>query len=164
ESHHRRNANHDRRILYPTATFLGTKPRFRVGADGRPRLERPPVRLEDYRSSRLLDLIRVAQAARRAPPSATTVRLTESLIREMAGVARENDAAFLLVNWRWRDGAAAPFGDLGVPVLDTLDDAPPDWAHWTLPQDDHPGPRACARVARMIRDALAPAVSAPETP
>jgi len=155
-SHVRRNANYDRRLLFPKARFLGTKPRFALDADGRPYLARLPVRYEDYRHSYLVDLVKIAWGAHRKGrvPSREAVELTRALVRAMGEYCAERGVHFLLVDWRWRPSDPAIFEGLGVPVLDTLEDAPPGWEHMRLRGEDHPNARASRHVAELLRARL----------
>ena len=95
-AHVARNEYHDRRVLYPKARFLSTKPRFGLRDDGTLVLEHEPVRYEDYSYSRIWARLQMARI-RQGPPLST--ELTRALIREMRDFAESNGAQFLVVNW-----------------------------------------------------------------
>jgi len=175
DGHHVRNNNYDRRQLFPHARFIGTKPLFRVGADGRPALARRPVLFErfspgtpaggtrhpglfhwDYPHSWLADAIGLAWRRLSGAPPRGDVRLTRALLLEMQRYCRERGIDFVVVRWRYEDDPEMDglFAGLDVPVIDTLRDAPPDWEQMLIPGDGHPDERAAQRAAILISDYL----------
>ncbi len=154
-SHRKRNDNTDRRILYPGGSFVGTKPRFGIGPDGRPVLRKRPMRYEDYRSSYLLDLVKTGWASRRKRPTARAEELTKALILEMDEYCRSHGVRFVLVDWRWSDRDWDGLADLPVNRIDTLDGAPHNWDNLRIPRDDHPNARASRHVAEQLSGWLA---------
>ncbi len=153
-AHIRRNGTRDRRLLYPKATFLGTKPTFVLDGDGRPRLAHRPVRYENLRTSYFLDLVRIRLGPEWGGAARRSEKLTRALVREMGETCRSHGVEFVLLNWRWREADFEDFGDLGVDEVDTLDEAPPGWPNMKLPRDEHPNPRASRRAAELLRNHL----------
>lgn len=171
DGHAMRNSNYDRRQLYPSARFIGTKPRFTLRGDGTPVLEKRPVlfapdpvpgdgiaaRLRallraDYPHSWVADAVLLAWRRVTGSPPPVDHALTGALILEMQRLSRAQRAAFVVVRWRYgRDPAMdALFSRLQVPVVDTLERAPPDWGRMVDPGTGHPDRRAAAHVAREI--------------
>jgi hypothetical protein len=164
-----RNGNYDRRMLYPNAVFLGTKPLFDLDPRGRLVLARKPARYEQLHTSYLLDLLRIRLGTLMGTFPPAPLALTRALVREMAAAARERGARFVVVNWRWSeaDRSDRDLEDLGAEVIDTLDDAPPGWAAMRLPGDEHPDRAAGRHVAELLRRRLlepVPGASAPTAP
>jgi hypothetical protein len=158
--HLRRNATADRRLLFPGGRFLGTKPLFRLDESGDPILVERPVRYEDRRSLRILDLLRVAVVHYGPVPG---LDLTRALVRQMALTAAARGARFAVLDWDMENDTdptcrAHPFAGLGVRVVRPADTAPPGWSTWTLPGDLHPDARAthfaAETLARAIKDVL----------
>lgn len=154
EDHVIRNGNQDRRLLYPNAVFLGTKPFFALDRQGRPSLAGKPERYEQRRTSYLLDLLKIRGGTLIGAFPPAPVPLTRALIREMAAASRGRGARFLLVNWRWDGTDRNDFDDLGVEVVDTLEGAPPGWPAMRLPGDEHPDAAASRHVAELLRRRL----------
>ncbi len=154
--HVARNDNHDRRLLFRQGRFLGTKPRFRLTDDGGLEQIHRPIRYEDYPYSRVLAAMQLSFIHRGPAPS---IPLTRALIRAIDDAASRRGARFLAVHFHQARPSSAR-GDLvfdgldGFPIVDTRTDAPADWPKWIIPGDDHPTPRAHARVATMITAAL----------
>ncbi len=153
-SHRKRNGHTDRRILYPGGSFVGTKPRFEIGPDGRPTLRNRPVRYENHRTSYLLDVLRIRGAARESRLLARAEPLTKALILEMDRYCRSQGVRFVLVDWRWSDRDWDGLADLPVDRIDTLDGAPRHWNNLRIPRDDHPNTRAGQRVAGLLGEWL----------
>ena len=65
--HTRRNANHDRRLLFPKGRFLGTKPLLGIGENGRPLLKKEPRRHEETSFIRLWGTVQGAWAKGEGP-------------------------------------------------------------------------------------------------
>lgn len=149
-----RNGNHDRRLLYPTARFLGTKPMFTLAGDGSLELARPPVRYENYSYSRVWAALQMLWLRHGPPHSAD---LTRALILEMKKLVEAGGAKFLVVNWvqdtpmsRVSQAGTRPLEGLDVQVLDLGDGAPDDWDQWIIEGDGHPNARAHRRAAGLI--------------
>ena len=174
EDHVTRNANDDRRLLYPDARFLATKPLYGVGRDGALHLLRAPRRTDEIRSLRLWDWMRLLWTQRGPLPDRD---LTRALVTEMRKFVEARGARFLVVNWEQEvdertflpyppgQGRIAILEGLGLEILDTRAGAPPDWDRWTIPGDPHPDARAHARVAALLAQRLesVPAGAALET-
>jgi hypothetical protein len=147
-----RNGVSDRRLLIPSARFLGTKPRFELSAGGGLELRSRPHLYRRFDRSWLVDLvrIRVGRALGVFPPYPEN--LTRAIVLEMKRTATDAGARFLVVNWRYRgDEPADLFSSLGIDTIDTL--APPTparWADMRIPGDGHPSAEACSRVAGLI--------------
>jgi len=170
DDHVLRNGVADRRLLIPFARFAGTKPRFELGRDGRPRLASAPVRYEDHVHSWLVDLVRIrlGGALGLFPPRPT--ELTGALVAEMGRIADSRRARFLVVHWRSDAEPARTFlRQPGTELVDTGVDPPPGWERMTIPGDGHPDGRAHDHVAGLLATALAagpatPAATTPEVP
>jgi hypothetical protein len=96
EDHVSRNANDDRRLLYPDARFLATKPLYGIGRDGALFLRRAPRRTEEIRSLRLWDWTRLLWTQRGPLPDRD---LTRALVTEMRKFVEARGARFVVVNW-----------------------------------------------------------------
>lgn len=163
EDHVTRNANDDRRLLYPDARFIATKPLYGVGRDGALYLRRAPRRTDEIRSLRLWDWMRLLWTQRGPLPDRD---LTRALIAEMRRFVEARGARFVVVNWDQEidartflpyppgEGRIAILEGLGLEILDTRAGAPPDWDRWTIPGDPHPDARAHARVAALLAQRL----------
>ena len=148
--HIMRNGNHDRRLLHPSASFLGTKPRFALDGDGKLYLADRPALYEDYRHSWLLDALKISVGAKLGvfPPRPEGV--TRGIIRQMQAYCQANGARFVVLHWRWTDDEYDRlFESLDVEVIDTLDDAPPGWQDMTIP-DGHPNRAAGGHVTQLL--------------
>jgi hypothetical protein len=150
DDHILRNATNDRRLLHPAGRFLGTKPRFVLDEAGALRLADTPVRYEDLGpQSYLLGLLRsVGLRTRLIPRDAPEV--TRALVREMHRYCTERGAGFVLVDWRWQAADYDGFDDLGLDVIDTLDEAPPEWGAAMQITGWHPGAAASEHVAGLL--------------
>jgi hypothetical protein len=154
-SHVERNEVADRRVLWPSARFLGTKPRFEITGDGALELRDRPVRYEERMRPRLLDAL--DRAGRRFGPLPSAA-LTSRLVQEMERLASERGAVLLVVLWtRAHDGGPDAVRRVLFPWLDprrAIDvgaGAPAGWDDWVIPGDGHPDERAQARVAALLR-------------
>ena len=157
-AHLQRNDNDDRRLLYPTARFLSTKPEFALRSDGTLFLDKRPILYRDLSYSRIWACLRLRWQAIGPPPS---VELTRALIREMRDYVESRGAEFFVVNWDQDTpmsavpaGRPGPLAGLDVRVLDTRESAPPAWDDWTIRGDGHPDGRAHRRVANLIAKEL----------
>jgi hypothetical protein len=150
--HVRRNANRDRRLLYPGGRFLGTKPRFQLDKDGALVQTDWPERYGRRTGFRLVDLARVVLTAY-GPRE--TLGVTRALVREMADQAAARGASFVVLNWNLGDRGnelcgPRPFDGLSIQVVRLADDAPEGWSEWTLPGDLHPDARSTKYAAEVL--------------
>ena len=150
-----RNKNYDRRMLVPNLRYLGTKPLFKVNRKNELYLARKPLLYKDYRNSRLVDFIimRLGGMLDIFPPYGT--KLAKALIQEMKRYTEAQGVRFVMINWRWTQEDFIPLDffkglDLEDNLIDTLKDAPPDFAAMRIPGDGHPDARANAHVARLL--------------
>lgn len=155
-SHVRRNANQDRRILFPGARFLGTKPRFSLGGGGLEQVDRP-LRYEDVSYSRIGAYLEVAWTHYGPRP---TLELTRALVQALDAEAKAAGAKLIVVNWQMGAEApvtcgARPLEGLGVEVIRPAEDPPEGWSNWVIPGDYHPTARAHAHVADLVVARLA---------
>jgi hypothetical protein len=152
--HVRRNANHDRRILFPKGRFLGTKPMFQLGDDGRPVQNRKPMRFEDTTFIRLWGTVQGAWAHWGPEP---TPAVTRALVQEMKQVAEGCDAQLIVIDWNQDEpGISRPsiLDDLDLHLIDTAADSPDGWHTWKIPGDTHPDQQASGYAAQLIYDKL----------
>jgi hypothetical protein len=146
--HVERNENDDRRLIIPSARFLGTKPLFDLARDGTLYLSRKPERFAAMTDLRVRAALRLFYSRWGPPPR---VELTRALIRDMKQFVESNGAKLLVVRWVRRPGARdAVLDGLNVHVLDTADSLPPGWSEWWIPGDGHPDGRAHGHVARLV--------------
>ena len=139
-----RNEVYDRRIQYPDGRFLGTKPLFRVKADGSVYLAREALEFKDYSYSRVWAALQILKLRWGPKP---TVRLTRGLIQEMKNFAESNGARFVVVDWY--DDPSFPWG-LNVDVIRLGANAPVGWSDWIIPGDGHPDSRGHLYAAEYI--------------
>lgn len=154
-AHVRRNANADRRLLFPRARFVGTKPLFALRDGKELYLTRRPRRYDERIACHVCDALRFAWTRFGPEPD---LALTRALILAMKRYAESRGASFTLVHWRFGSQPRPPGSFLGIPLdlVDTGADAPPGWSAWRIPGDGHPDARAHARVARLLAGRLAP--------
>jgi hypothetical protein len=153
DQHIRRNENYDRRIIFPNAQFLGTKPRFVLQPGGDVVLDKFPVRYEDYSYSRIWATAQRVNQEYGKPPS---FDLTGALIRKMKAYVESKGAAFVMVHWRWKNERSTLLDQNleDVETIDTMLGAPAGWAEWRIIGDGHPEPRAHSRVASLIMERI----------
>jgi len=155
--HVRRNNNADRRLIFPGAKFLGTKPRFATRRDGTLEQVEKPARYEDLSQLRLWQLLQLAWAKYGPPPS---MDLTRALVREMKAAVESRGATFILVLWTNRHStppgklSARLFPGIRLNVIDTGAGAPADWDSYHIPGEYHPDARAYARVASLVAEKI----------
>ena len=151
DDHPQRNGNRDRRMLYPDERFVGTKPVFKLDADGRPAPAHGPVRYEDYSVSHLAALVRLAL------PTPRPINLTRQLIRTMRREVEAAGAVFIAIDWGWPQGGRdrpSLFGPLeaeGMRVLYTEQSPPRNWRYMVIPGSGHPTVQAHGLVANRLR-------------
>jgi hypothetical protein len=155
EGQNDRNLNYDRRVLYQSARFVGTKPLFGLNRDGAPYLKKRPVLYEDLPYSRVWAYVQIAWQRWGPIP---TFDLTRALVREMRDYVEARGATFVVVDWDWAysgtEGDPSPFEGMNLNLVDTGDEAPPEWGDWNspwrLPSDSHPSAEGTLRVAQLI--------------
>ena len=155
--HVKRNDNADRRLIFPGAKFLGTKPRFALRRDGTLEEIEKPARYEDLSRLRVWQILQLAWAKYGPPPS---MELTRALVRETKDYVESNGATFILVLWTNRHSMPAGelarqlFPGIRLNVIDTGAGAPTDWDSYHIPGEYHPDARAYARVAHLLAERL----------
>ncbi len=153
--HVRRNDNTDRRLIFPGAKFLGTKPRFALRHDGSLVQVEKPARYEELSQIRLWQLLQLAWAKLGPGPS---MELTRALVRNMKDYVESQGAKFILVLWTNRHSmpsgelARELFPGINLNVIDTGAGAPADWDSFHIPGEYHPDARAHARVAQLLAE------------
>jgi hypothetical protein len=161
--HIARNGNADRRIWFPTAKFLGTKPRYGLDGDGRLVLRERPRRYEETARSWLLDLVRVELTRRFGPPY--PIELTREIIREMKRTVEAHAAAFVLLDWDWefhdveseRQKAIRVedvFAGLELDLIRVSEHAPAGWKQMRLKRSGHPNAALSEHVAGALWEHL----------
>jgi hypothetical protein len=154
EDHIFRNGNYDRRMLVPTARFLGTKPQFALNSDNELYLARKALLYENYFNSYLLDFLkmRIGKLLGTFPPF--TVALTTTIIEEMKQYSNEHNAHFVVINWKWsHDDYDELFHDLkDIDVIDTMKKAPEGWDKMGLHGGIHPNEEAGEYVVSLLLD------------
>jgi hypothetical protein len=151
EDHILRNGNYDRRMLIPTARFLGTKPHFKLNRNKELFLNSKPLLYEDYIHSYQFDFLkmRIGAILGNFPPFPS--ELTKAIIQEMKRYSNEHDAHFVVINWRWtRNDYDELFNDLDVDVIDTMEETPADWGKMVLHGGTHPDAEAGDHVASLL--------------
>jgi hypothetical protein len=150
-----RNLNYDRRILHPSARFVGTKPLFGLNREGTLYLKKRPRLYKDLSWSRVWAYVQIAWHRWGPIP---TFDLTRALVREMQDYVETRGATFIVVDWDWAysgtEGDPSPFEGMNINLIDTGDEAPPGWNEWNspwlLPNDSHPSAKGTLRVAQLI--------------
>ena len=148
DDHVRRNDNADRRLLFPTGRFYGTKPFFGVSREGALALRKPPHRYQDVWESSIGSYLRLAWTRWGPEPDE---RLTRALIRELRSEVEAKGVTFLLVRW---PGSTLRFDDPGLRIIDLGAVAPPEFRKWRIKGDSHPDARADAFAAAVLADTL----------
>lgn len=155
EDHIYRNGNFDRRILIPSAKFLGTKPLFDLDTNEKLYLARSPLLYKDYINSYLIDTIKmkIGGALGIFPPYPE--KLTKAIIMEMKKYSEENGAHFVVIGWRWTDTDYNKLlRGLDVDVIDTMVNAPDNWNDTRLLGGLHPGAESSSHVVRILSNYL----------
>jgi len=151
EDHLLRNGNYDRRMLIPTARFLGTKPKFALNENGELYLQKKPLLYEDYIHSYLVDFLIMRTGAFFGSFPAAPEELTKAIIQEMKRYSNEHGAHFVILNWRWSDNDYDKlFQDLDIDVIDTMEKAPPGWENMVILRGVHPNAEASAHAAELL--------------
>jgi hypothetical protein len=153
EDHIFRNGNYDRRMLVPTAKFLGTKPQFALNSNKELYLARKPLLYSNYIQSYLVDFIkmRIGTLMGSSPPYPE--ELTKNIIQEMRKYSNEHGADFVVLNWRWTDNNYdIKHEDLNIDIIDTLQNAPDGWKEMILLKGIHPNAESSEHVVRLLMD------------
>ena len=154
EDHILRNGNYDRRMLVPTARFLGTKPQFTLNSNGELYMAKKPLLYNRYIQSYLIDFlkIRIGTLLKSFPPYPE--ELTKAIIQEMKKYSNEHGAHFVVINWRWSyDDYDALFNDLeDIDIIDTMKNAPEGWGQMRLLGGIHPNEESGDHVAQLLLD------------
>ena len=151
EDHILRNGNYDRRMLIPTARFLGTKPQFTLTNSKELNLKRKPLLYKDYIHSYLIDFLKIRFSTIWGTFPPYPEDLTKSLILEMKRYSNKHDAHFVVLNWRWSNNDYdALFQDLDVDVIDTMENALPGWGEMVILGGVHPDAHASDHAARLL--------------
>ncbi len=153
-AHVRRNAVADRRVLYPDAKFVGTKPRFEIDRNGILFLRDKPERYDGFAYSRVWAYLQVAWSRYGPVPN---LNLTISLIREMKNYVEDRGAKLLILYWpltryAWICGPT-PFLKTELDVVHVFDNdflVRSKLRKWTIPGDGHPDANAHAYVAKLL--------------
>lgn len=146
-----RNGNYDRRMIYPNAQFIGTKPKFSLDKNNEIYLDKRPQSYQEYSHSYVWDFLRMKYYqffdSRKQKED---IELTHSIIRAMNEYCDARGVHFVVINWRYRDQPVNQLSDLGIPVIDTLETAPYNWGTMIIPQDGHPNKEANEYVAGLL--------------
>lgn len=154
EDHIFRNGNYDRRMLVPTARFLGTKPQFALNNNGELYLAKKPLLYNRYIQSYLVDLIKIRIGSLLGSFPPYPEELTKAIILEMKKYSNMHGAHFVVLNWRWsHDDYDGLFRDLaGIDIIDTMEYAPEGWRDMGLHGGIHPNEEASEHVAPLLLD------------
>lgn len=151
EDHIRRNGIYDRRMLIPTAKFLGTKPQLALNRSNELYVKHSPLLYKDYTHSYLIDFFKIRVGTLIGSFPYFPEDLTKQIILEMKKYSNEHGAHFLVLNWRWsQDDYDKLFQELDIDIIDTLDEAPSGWEDMVLFKGVHPNAEASAHVAELL--------------
>lgn len=151
EDHIIRNGNYDRRMLIPTARFLGTKPIFSLDSERNPYLSHKPLLYKDYIHSYLFDFMKMRIGTKLGTFPPFPEELTKKLILEMKEYAQGHGAHFVVLNWRWSDDEYGRlFQELDINYIDTMENAPSGWEKMVLLEGIHPDAEASDHVAQLL--------------
>jgi len=149
-NHVLRNGNYDRRMLYPQARFLGTKPLFTLDRQGEPVLQKKPRLYADYHHSWLWDAGRLLLQERFGLSQPYPLELTHALIKAIQKFCNENGAQFVVLHWRISpQEPRETLRGSGAQIIDLLDRVP-GLDKLKLPGDAHPDARANRAVADLL--------------
>jgi hypothetical protein len=151
--HLRRNSNYDRRQIISGANFLGTKPLFSLDAERNLHLIKKPRLYEDYDYSYswLIDLFKISIGRKLGTFPPISIELTKAIIQEMNKISEENDAHFLVLDWRWSDKDKDDFlHELDIDIIDTLENAPPGWSDMVIFKGVHPTSQATDHATQLL--------------
>ena len=156
DDHVARNHNYDRRILFRSARFVGTKPLFSLDRSGNLNLKKKPVRYDHLNDIRILAFLEFAWKYWGPEPSPD---LTMALIKEMKDFVESQEATFVLVYWNkfYSNKSNFPLSELkkvAPNLVDTGANPPAGWSEWNsdwkIPDNSHPSPQGHIRVANLI--------------
>ncbi len=149
-NHLRRNTLYDRRVLFPEARFLGTKPLFKLKSNGELYLAKKPLKYEEYQYSHLLAYLRMFILLFNKVD--TNDDLTRALINEMKNYSESHGADFFVINWDQNKnlGMKSPCEGMDIEVIETNNNPPPGWSKWKIPGDNHPSFKAHRYVAEIL--------------
>ncbi len=151
EDHIRRNGNYDRRMLIPTARFLGTKPKLALDDRGKLYIQKKPLLYKDYILSYLFDFLKMRIGKLLGSFPYFPEELTKEIIQEMKRYCNDHGAYFIILNWRWSDNDYDKlFQDLDIDVIDTIENAPPDWQDMVILKGIHPDAEASGHAAQLL--------------
>lgn len=144
------DSNNDRRMLFPDAKFLGTKPLFSLDNNDHLLVKKQPEIYSNYTNSYLFDLIQMTIGRRMGlfPPYST--KLTKALISEINRTCIANQSRFILLNWRNQPSDYNEFNDLNIETIDILENPPPNWQSMAITGDGHPNDEATNYVAKLL--------------
>ncbi len=144
------DSNYDRRILFPNAKFLGTKPLFSLNANNELFIKKLPQKYDTYLNSYLIDLLKVTIGPWLGTFPPYSPKLTKAIIAEMNRYCATNDARFILLNWRNHTSDYGDFDDLHIETIDTLINQPGNFQDMIITGDGHPSSEATDYVAEML--------------
>lgn len=151
EDHILRNGSYDRRMLIPTARFLGTKPKFSLDNERRPFLSHKPLLYKDYINSYLFDFMKMRLGTKLGTFPPYPEELTKKLILEMKEYTESHGAHFVVLNWRWSENDYDRlFKDLDINYIDTMEKAPDGWEDMVLLKGVHPDADASQHIANIL--------------
>lgn len=151
EDHIRRNGNYDRRMLIPTARFLGTKPKLALNDRSELYIQKKPLLYKDYTHSYLLDFFKIRIGTVLGSFPYFPEELTKEIMREMKRYSNEYGAHFVILNWRWSDKEYNKlFQDIDIDVIDTIGNEPPDWQNMVILKGIHPNAQASTHASELL--------------
>ncbi len=153
EDHIYRNSYNDRRLLVPSARFLGTKPQFALNKDNELYQSQKPMLYTEYINSFLFDFLKksTGMALGNFPPFREDV--TKAIIKEMKRYSNDNGAQFVVLDWRWnQNDYELSFGDADIDIIDTMKNVPDDWSEMKLFEGVHPNGESSDHAARLLID------------
>ncbi len=151
EDHILRNGNYDRRMLIPTARFLGTKPKFELNSSKEIYLGKKPLLYKDYIHSYLIDFLKIKIGTILGSFPPFPEELTKAIILEMKRHSNENGAYFIILNWRWSNNSYNKlFQEIDIDVIDTIEKAPQGWEKMVILGGVHPTAEASDHAAQLL--------------
>lgn len=149
-----RTANYDRRMLFPDASFIATKPLFGLDGNGELYLKKKPRKYEDLI---FVHSWAVVESAWTRSGPGPTLDLTRAILLEMKKLSEAHGARFIVVDWEQAHPDAIGRGllsDMEIDLIDTRDYSPEGWHDWKIPGDGHPNAAAHRFVAQLLFDKL----------
>jgi len=145
-----RNRNYDRRVMFPDAKFIGTKPLFELDNSGQLVITKRPVKFENYSYSRLWARWKIWDLRRSGEP--TLDPLSKTLILELKNVSLARGANFTVIDWRHSYTAPSVLESLEIDLIDLAKNAPPNIINWNIPGDGHPNKHAHSYASTRLID------------